>query len=228
MHWRRQWQPTPVFLPGDLSNTTVQKHQFFCTQPSSQSNSQKVAQSCPTLSDPRGLSMEFFRPEYWSGEPFPSPGDLPNPGIEPRSPILQAESLPAAPLPPSPLSALEGRGPGSPACSCPSKPHVFTEQGSGLCGCRGQAVGADASPQVPTLGNRGGPDGAVLLPSGWRGGATEGSVDLNGGLSLLLRGPRSSGSPHPPGGQASLRAAEAEQPWRPWSQGPRAGSGAAS
>ena len=39
--------------------------------------------------------MEFSRPEYWSGWPFPSPGDLPNPGIEPRSPELQADSLPA-------------------------------------------------------------------------------------------------------------------------------------
>ena len=42
-------------------------------------------------------SMEFSRPEYWSGEPLPSPGDLPNPGIEPRSPALQADSLPAEP-----------------------------------------------------------------------------------------------------------------------------------
>ena len=41
--------------------------------------------------------MEFSRPEYWSGEPFPSPGDLPNPGIEPRSPTLQVDSLPAEP-----------------------------------------------------------------------------------------------------------------------------------
>ena len=39
--------------------------------------------------------MEFSRPEYWSGLPFPPPGDLPNPGIEPRSPALQANSLPA-------------------------------------------------------------------------------------------------------------------------------------
>ena len=39
--------------------------------------------------------MEFSRPEYWSGLPFPSPGDLPNPGIEPRSPTLQVDSLPA-------------------------------------------------------------------------------------------------------------------------------------
>ena len=39
-------------------------------------------------------SMEFSRQEYWSGLPFPSPGDLPNPGTEPRSPILQADALP--------------------------------------------------------------------------------------------------------------------------------------
>ena len=39
-------------------------------------------------------SMEFSRQEYCSGLPFPSPGDLPNPGIEPRSPALQADSLP--------------------------------------------------------------------------------------------------------------------------------------
>ena len=41
--------------------------------------------------------MKFSRPEYWSGQPFPSPGDLPNPGIEPRSPALQADSLPVEP-----------------------------------------------------------------------------------------------------------------------------------
>ena len=41
--------------------------------------------------------MEFSRQEYWSGLPFPSPGDLPNPGIEPRSPPLQADSLPTEP-----------------------------------------------------------------------------------------------------------------------------------
>ena len=38
-------------------------------------------------------SMEFSRHEYWSGLPFPSPGDLPNPGIEPGSPALQADTL---------------------------------------------------------------------------------------------------------------------------------------
>jgi len=38
--------------------------------------------------------MRFSRQEYWSGLPFPSPGDLPNPGIEPGSPALQADSFP--------------------------------------------------------------------------------------------------------------------------------------
>ena len=37
--------------------------------------------------------MEFSRPQYWSGLPFPSPGDLPNPGIKPESPALQVDSL---------------------------------------------------------------------------------------------------------------------------------------
>ena len=40
------------------------------------------------------LSMGFSRQEYWSRLPFPSPGDLPDPGIEPRSPALQVDSLP--------------------------------------------------------------------------------------------------------------------------------------
>ena len=53
-----------------------------------------VIQSCPTLCDPMDcrpqapLSMGFPRQEYWSGLPFLSPGDLPHPGIEPRSPAL--------------------------------------------------------------------------------------------------------------------------------------------
>ena len=60
----------------------------------------KVTQSCPTLATPwtvahKGpLSMGFSRQEYWSGLSFPSPGDLPDPGIEPMSPALQADSLP--------------------------------------------------------------------------------------------------------------------------------------
>ena len=60
-------------------------------------------QSCPTLCDstdcspPGSSAMEYSRSEYWSGLPCPPPGDLPNPGIEPRSPALQADSLPSEP-----------------------------------------------------------------------------------------------------------------------------------
>ena len=43
------------------------------------------------------LSIEFSRQEYWSGLPFPSPGDLPDLGIEPRSLALQADALPFEP-----------------------------------------------------------------------------------------------------------------------------------
>ena len=42
-------------------------------------------------------SMEFSRQEYWSGLPFPSPGDLPDPEIKPGSPALQADALPSEP-----------------------------------------------------------------------------------------------------------------------------------
>ena len=41
--------------------------------------------------------MKFSRPEYWNEQPFPSPGDIPNPGITPRSPVLQVYSLPVEP-----------------------------------------------------------------------------------------------------------------------------------
>ena len=43
------------------------------------------------------LSIGFSRQEYWGGLPFPSPGDLPDPGIKPGSPVLQADSLPSEP-----------------------------------------------------------------------------------------------------------------------------------
>ena len=63
----------------------------------------EVAQSCPTLCEPctvahqAPLFMGFSRQEYWSGLPFPSPGELPNPGIKPRSPALQAAALTSEP-----------------------------------------------------------------------------------------------------------------------------------
>ena len=56
----------------------------------------KLYASCSVVSDslwPHGLAMGFPRQEYWSGFPFSSPGNLPNPGFEPGSPALQADSL---------------------------------------------------------------------------------------------------------------------------------------
>ena len=50
-----------------------------------------------TVACQASLSTEISRQEYWSGQPFPSPGDCPNPGIKPRSPVLQADSLPSEP-----------------------------------------------------------------------------------------------------------------------------------
>ena len=73
----------------------------------------EVARSCPTLSDPMDCShqappsMGFSRQEYWSGLTFPSLGDLPDPGIEPRSPALQADALPSEP--PGLLRKIEGK-----------------------------------------------------------------------------------------------------------------------
>ena len=74
-----------------------------CTQKSVEVS---VGQSCPALCNPMdcspagsmgALSIGFSRPEYWSGLPFPSPGELPNPGIKPRSPALQEDFLPSEP-----------------------------------------------------------------------------------------------------------------------------------
>ena len=59
-----------------------------------------VTKSYPTLATPRTVACQaprplaFSRQEHWNGLPFPSPKDLPDPGIEPGSPALQADSLP--------------------------------------------------------------------------------------------------------------------------------------
>ena len=59
------------------------------------------------------LSMGFSRQEYWSGLPFPSPGDRPNPGIEPGSPTLEADALTSKP-------------PGKPKREYQAEKHLFT------------------------------------------------------------------------------------------------------
>ena len=60
-------------------------------------------QLCPTLCDPRGCSLPgssvaFSRQEYWSGLPFPFPGDLPHPGVKPMSPALAGGFFATEPL----------------------------------------------------------------------------------------------------------------------------------
>ena len=74
------WQPRslPLVPPGKLSVLVTPCSQLFATP--------------WTVTHQVSLSMEFSRQEYESELPFPSPGDLPNPGIEPRSPALQADS----------------------------------------------------------------------------------------------------------------------------------------
>ena len=58
-----------------------------------------------TVAYQASLSVGFSRQEYWSGVPFPSLGDLPHPGIDPRSPALRADALPSEPPEKPPNSA---------------------------------------------------------------------------------------------------------------------------
>ena len=73
--------------------------------------------------------MEFSRPEHWRRYPFPSPGDLPNPGVKPRSPTLQADSLPA-----EPKGKPKNNGVGS--LSLPQQIFLTQESNRGLLHCR--------------------------------------------------------------------------------------------
>ena len=98
------WQNSVSFCSASFC--TLRKSLHFLTKMQSVQNCTVVlvTQSCLTLCDPTDgphqapLSTEFSRQGYWSGLPFPSPGDLPDPGIEPGSPALQADSLPSEPL----------------------------------------------------------------------------------------------------------------------------------
>ena len=104
---RERWSGLPFPSPEDLPDPGIEP-----TSPESQADSLptglwgksyhlcywkwKLLSLVLLFSTPWTIqSMEFSRPEYWSGQPFPSPGDLPNPGIETRSPTLQVDSLPA-------------------------------------------------------------------------------------------------------------------------------------
>ena len=110
MEFSRQehWSELPLPPPWDFPNPGVEPWSpalqadslpSELPQLSESESESEVAQSCPTLfATPRTVahqappSVGFSRQEYWSGLPFPSPGDLPDPGIEPRSPTLQADA----------------------------------------------------------------------------------------------------------------------------------------
>ena len=89
--------PDPGTKPTSLTSAAL-GGRFFVTSAAWEAlkseGESEVTQSCPTLCDPMdcGLSgssnMGFSKQEYWSGLPFPSPRDLPNPGIEPGFPAL--------------------------------------------------------------------------------------------------------------------------------------------
>ena len=100
-------QPFLIYWSGPPSRPSTMRGQSYISHPMLHPEHRwyqytvkaKVAQSCPTLCNPIDYIqfMEFSRPEHWSGHPFPFPGDLPHPGTEPRSPALEADSLPAKP-----------------------------------------------------------------------------------------------------------------------------------
>ena len=110
------WCPVTklTVLPRELSQKVVKD----LKAPDCFSSSSLSVLSCSVVSDSfvtpwtvthqAPPSLGFSRQEYWSGLPFPSPGDLANPGIEPRAPALQVESLPSGPpgKPPSSLYQL--------------------------------------------------------------------------------------------------------------------------
>ena len=81
--WRRKWQPTPVFLPGEFHGW----RSLVGYSPWDHKESD-MTQRIYTYT---WCYIEFSRQEYWSGVSFPSPGDLPHPGIKPGSPTLQAD-----------------------------------------------------------------------------------------------------------------------------------------
>ena len=87
-----------VQLKLDMKQQTVSKSGTLSLKVKVKSLSRIRLFATPwTLANQAPLSMEFSRQAYWSRVPLPSPGDLPNPGIESRSPTLQADALPSEP-----------------------------------------------------------------------------------------------------------------------------------
>ena len=92
--WKKQLTPSQSTEWNMLNTRCLEYHLI---------NTRVVTQLCQTLCDSMDSSLwgssvhGFSRQEYWNGLPFSSPGDLPDPGIEPRSPALQAAALPSKP-----------------------------------------------------------------------------------------------------------------------------------
>ena len=103
------WSGLPFPSPGDLPNpgielgsSALQADSLTPEVPGSEVEVKSLSRvrlfATPwTIAHQAPPSMEFSRQRYWGGLPFPSPGDLPDPGIEPGSPALQADALPSEP-----------------------------------------------------------------------------------------------------------------------------------
>ena len=138
-HITRSLKPENQNWQTREQNKTVIKamRSFYCAGGGGGS----VAKSCPTLSThglgtyQAPLSMGFSRQEYWSGLSCPSPGALPNPGIKPRSPALQADSLPTE-LPGKPFNWAAAAAAAKSLQSCPTlcKPIDGSPSGSTVSG----------------------------------------------------------------------------------------------
>ena len=105
------WSEVPCYSPGDLPDPGIKltslvspalAGRFLTTSATWEALYLSSVQSLSrvrlfvtawTVASQAPLSMAFSRQEYWRGLPLPPPGDLPDPGIEPRSPALQADSL---------------------------------------------------------------------------------------------------------------------------------------
>ena len=91
--WHSQWKEDACSpcLKGDMRRSPLEQE---LTSPEVKLLSRVRVFATPwTVACQAPLSMGFSRQEYWSGLPFPSPGDLPDPGIEPRSPALETDAL---------------------------------------------------------------------------------------------------------------------------------------
>ena len=115
VRWRKKWQPAPFCLGNPMdreawwatfygaaneSDKTEHTHihmQYFCMYKVKPLSRVWLFATPWTVTYQAPLSIRFPKQEYWSGLPFPSPRDLPDSGIEPRSPALQADALPTEP-----------------------------------------------------------------------------------------------------------------------------------